>query len=83
MNLPLLLLAALERAHPHLAREELLALEVNAWLPRPATLTEVRRRLRQFERDGWAVAVRAHAGHTLWKITCAGRAALAEMEQGG
>ncbi|WCJ58827.1 hypothetical protein NXS98_14035 [Fontisphaera persica] len=82
MNLTLLLLAALDRVHPHLAREEVLALEVNAWLPRPASLTEVRRALRQFEREGWAVTARAPAGHQLWKITAAGRAALAEMELG-
>jgi hypothetical protein len=82
MNLTLQLLAALDRVHPHLAREEILTLEVNAWLPRPASLTEVRRALRQFEREGWAVTARSHAGHHLWKITAAGRAVLAEMELG-
>ncbi|MCX8157670.1 MAG: hypothetical protein N3J91_14705 [Verrucomicrobiae bacterium] len=82
MNLPLLLLTALDRLHPHLAREEVLALEVNSWLAPPATLTEVRHTLRHFERLGWAVGVRAAAGHTLWKITCAGRASLAEQELG-
>lgn len=82
MNLTPLLLACLDRCHPHLAREELLVMEVNAWLSPAATLTEVRQALRHFERHGWVVGVRAPTGHVLWKITSAGRAALAELELG-
>lgn len=82
MNLTPILLSCLDRLHPHLAREEVLTMEVNAWLPQSATLTEVRQTLRQLERRWWVVGVRAEAGHTLWKITTAGRAALAELERG-
>lgn len=82
MHLEPHLLSCLDRLHPHLTREEVLTLEVNAWLARPVTLTEVRQLLHRSEQQGWVVGVRAQAGHTLWKITSAGRAVLAEWELG-
>jgi hypothetical protein len=84
MNLPTALLIALERIHPHMAREELLLLDANCLLPAPATatLTELRAALGDFERRRLVVSARTQAGHALWKITALGRAALAEIELG-
>lgn len=78
MNLPLSILRVLDRVSPRVMPETTLLAEVNLALPEPVTPSQLRRELVELDTKRQAVSVPDDDRGTVWMITSAGKARLAQ-----